>query len=93
MNNAYETLREYVFSLRIVDTHEHMHAREESRDKTADVLSEYLTHYFSCDLVSAGLKPDELAIARDVKRPLMERWKLVEPYWDAARLSRSRAKT
>ena len=87
MNNAYETLREYIFGLQIVDTHEHMHAREESRDKTADVLSEYLTHYFSCDLVSAGLKPDELAVAHDVKRPLMERWKLVEPYWDAARLT------
>ena len=87
MNQTYETLRDYIFSLQIVDTHEHMPAREESRDRTTDVLAEYLIHYFSCDLVSAGLTPEGLAIARDTKRPLMERWKLVEQYWEAARLT------
>jgi hypothetical protein len=68
MTSTCEQLREYIFGLDIIDTHEHLPGREENRDKNADVLSEYLTHYFSCDLVSAGLTPEQLQIARDVKR-------------------------
>lgn len=81
---TYETLREYVFGLTILDTHEHLPAWEKDRDK-CDVLAEYLKHYFSCDLVSAGLSPADLAVARDSSKPLMERWRLVEPFWNAAR--------
>ena len=85
MKGAYEALREYVFGLEIIDTHEHVPAREAERDPNSDVLSEYLTHYFSCDLVSAGLKPAELEFVRDPSKPLKKRWKLAEPYWQAAR--------
>ena len=85
MKGAYEALREYVFGLEIIDTHEHVPASEAERDPNSDVLSEYLTHYFSCDLVSAGLKPAELEFVRDPSKPLKKRWKLAEPYWQAAR--------
>jgi len=87
MDRNYEALREHVFGLQIVDTHEHMAGREENRDKNADVLSEYLSHYFSCDLVSAGLTQEQLAAARDARKPLAERWRLVQPFWEAARLT------
>ena len=85
MSKVYEQLREYVFSLDILDTHEHTPGREAGRDPNSDVLGEYLIHYFSSDLVSAGLKPEELEFARDPAKPLAKRWKLVEPYWEAAR--------
>ena len=85
MRDAQERLREYVFSLDIVDTHEHVPGREKARPMQNDVLSEYLIHYFSCDLVSAGLTPAQLEAARDPAGPLRKRWKLVEPYWEAAR--------
>jgi len=85
MRNAYEKLREYVFGLEIIDTHEHVPGREAGRDAGADVLSEYLTHYFSCDLVSAGLTPEQLEFVRDRSQPMPKRWKLAEPYWEAAR--------
>ena len=82
---SYDALRDYVFDLDIVDTHEHLPSFEKWRNQEADVLSEYLTHYFSCDLVSAGLSDEALAFARDVKSPLAKRWKTVAPFWDAAR--------
>ena len=85
MTTTYEKLREYIFTLEIFDTHEHVPGREADRPMESDVLAEYLTHYFSCDLVSAGLKPKELEIARDPAGDLAERWKLIEPYWQAAR--------
>jgi len=85
MTNHYERLREHVFGLEIIDTHEHLPAREADRPKEPDVLAEYLTHYFSCDLVSAGLSDQQLAVVRDWRKGLRERWRIAEPYWNAAR--------
>jgi len=85
--STYEALKDYVFGLEIVDTHEHLAGCEKNRDQNVDVLAEYLAHYFSCDLVSAGLKPADLEVVRDFRRPLAERWKLAEPFWEAARFT------
>jgi uncharacterized protein len=81
----YESLLDYIAGLEIIDTHEHVPGRESARNQDQDVLCEYLAHYFSCDLVSAGLPPPELDKARDSKGPLLERWKRVEKYWNLAR--------
>ncbi|MCY3020785.1 MAG: amidohydrolase family protein [Planctomycetota bacterium] len=80
----YDSILDCVNRLEILDTHEHL-PNEADRSQDADVLSEWLIHYFSCDLVSAGLSDDGLAQARDCRKPLRERWAVVEPYWDAAR--------
>jgi len=85
MTSDYEKLREYVFTLEIIDTHEHLPPFEKDRPKDVDVLAEYLRHVFSSDLVSAGLSDEGLALARDAKKPLMKRWKTVEPYWEVSR--------
>lgn len=85
MNGTYELLLDYIRGLEVIDTHEHLPAYEHDRAKDTDILSEYLTHYFSSDLVSAGLPRRELAFARDPKRPLAERWRAVESYWEVAR--------
>ncbi len=85
MSTTYQTLHEYVAGLEIIDTHEHTPGAEARRDPNADVLSEYLIHYFSCDLVSAGLTAARLEFVRNPAEPLRKRWKLAEPYWEAAR--------
>lgn len=80
-----EKLQEHIDGLTIIDTHEHLPLWERDRFAGADVLSEWLIHYFSCDLVSAGLSDEGLARARDPRGDLMERWTFVEPFWEAAR--------
>ena len=84
-NKIYEEIFDYVKDLEIIDTHEHLPYREDARNKDTDVLKEYLTHYFNRDLISAGLKISDFQKVIDNKLPLTERWKLVEPYWEAAR--------
>lgn len=81
---ANDAILEHIDQLRIVDTHEHL-PNEDRAGGQPDVLNEWLMHYFSCDLVSAGLTGEDLARARDAGRPLPERWAIVEPYWEAAR--------
>ena len=85
MENSYDKIYEYVSTLEIIDTHEHLPQREENRPLDTDILREYLTHYFSCDLVSAGLPVNELEQCRDISLPIMQRWGVLEPYWNAAR--------
>ncbi len=81
----YNEIFEYVAELTIIDTHEHLPYREEAREKHTDILKEYLAHYFSRDLLSAGLSPDVLEEAVDVSIPLQSRWEMLEPYWELAR--------
>ncbi|MBR6571874.1 MAG: amidohydrolase family protein [Clostridia bacterium] len=85
MNSWYEPIFEYVQSLQIIDSHEHLAAWEHKRDKDTDILKEYLVHYFSSDLVTAGMSYAEVQALRDPTKPLMERWKAAEPYWKLAR--------
>lgn len=85
MNNAYDRILEYVLGLTIIDTHEHLPGRESLRPKNGDVLTEYLTHYFPCDLVSAGMSAAEMSAVRNSSQPIEKRWKIAEPYWEAAR--------
>ena len=85
MQNTYEELFDYVSKLEIIDTHEHLPAFESERDKDTDVLKEYLLHYFCRDLISAGLTAADFKKVANNHLPLMERWKIVEPYWKVSR--------
>lgn len=85
MNKTFESIYEHICRIPVIDTHEHLPYSDEIRDRNTDVLKEYLSHYMSSDLISAGLKPDDLKKATDISLPLMERWQLVEPYWEFCR--------
>jgi predicted TIM-barrel fold metal-dependent hydrolase len=85
MKDAYKGILDHINTLEIIDTHEHLPSREEDRDMSADVLQEYLSHYFSRDLISAGLPQEEHDRIIEEDMSIGERWKLVEPYWEASR--------
>lgn len=85
MNDIYRQIYENVCKMPVIDTHEHLPYSEDVRVRNTDVLKEYLTHYISSDLISAGLKPDSLKEATNTRLPLMERWELLEPYWEVCR--------
>ncbi len=85
MKKIYQEIMEYINNLEIIDTHEHLPSKEEDRDRETDVLKEYLTHYFCCDLISAGLPREDYQKIMEEKLSILEKWNLVDPYWDAAR--------
>jgi uncharacterized protein len=74
-----------IASLPVIDTHEHLPFAESDRPKDVDVLREYLSHYLSSDLVSAGLPSADLERAKDTGIPLAKRWDTIEPFWEACR--------
>jgi hypothetical protein len=76
-----------ISTMPVIDTHEHLPFAESDRPRDVDVLREYLGHYLSADLVSAGLPPADLERAKDVRIPLGERWERLEPFWEACRFT------
>jgi hypothetical protein len=82
--HAYDELLDHIQALKIVDTHEHL-PLEKDLPPGADVLNQWLMHYFSCDLVSAGMSDAEMNKVRDPRGDLRERWAIAAPYWHAAK--------
>ena len=72
--------------VRLFDTHEHLLPERQRVAEDADIFL-FLGHYALNDLISAGLSGAALETVRDAKAPEAVRWKAVEPYWKAARLT------
>jgi glucuronate isomerase len=85
MKKTFEDLYAYICGLEIIDTHEHLPFEEQARNQKADFFQEYLIHYFSCDLVSAGLPIPDLAQVRASDLAVEAKWDLVETAWEASR--------
>ena len=80
---AYSSLLDQIQSLRVIDTHEHL-PLESARPQDTDVLAEWLTDYFSSDLMSAGLSDNNLSTVRDGRKDIKARWRTAEPNWHSA---------
>lgn len=83
----YERLLQDLLQAPVIDTHEHLPPLESLQSTSADVLSEYTSHYISSDLISAGLSEQQLAYVRDSSQSLEQRWLTVEPFWNDCRLT------
>ena len=86
MSTLHEALCEFIFSLKIIDTHEHI---PDEAVVCADSLGffNFFEHYVSSDLVSAGMPRASLEAMRSPDNGLSqeERWALMAPWWPYAR--------
>ncbi len=85
MDKIYEEIFNFIKELEIIDTHEHLPSFETDRERNTDVIKEYLSNYFGCDLISAGLPQNDYNKIANTNLPIMEKWKLVEPYWEISK--------
>lgn len=83
--DVYNEILDHLDTMDIIDTHEHLPCREEDRDMKADVLKEFMGHYFNRDLISAGLSREDHDRVIEEELPIMEKWKIIEPYWEISR--------
>jgi len=85
MTDVYNEILDFINTIEIIDTHEHLPCKEEDRDINTDVLKEYLGHYFNRDLISAGFSKNSYLSIIEENIPIMKKWKMVEPYWEICR--------
>ena len=79
-DNTYERLLNYADAMKIIDTHEHLHPQTVYLGEQPDVLCDYLSHYITTDLESAGMSGEDLEKVKDYKIDINERFKILEPY-------------
>ena len=87
MNATESALLDRIWNMPILDTHEHLPLRPALRETPCDVLTEYLSHYFDKDLISAGMPRPLLDQALDPSLDIEERFARIEPWWDLCRLT------
>lgn len=85
-NATLEAFREYIDTIPITDTHEHLDAEEEWLKRPVE-LAHFFRHYASSDLVSAGMPPSQMSRFRGGGLSPEEQWSLIEPYWAGTRNS------
>jgi Predicted metal-dependent hydrolase of the TIM-barrel fold len=84
--NTYNRIYAEVCKMPVIDTHEHLSWNGDNINPSdADVLAEYLIHYMSSDIRSAGLSNADFEKVVNRETDIMERWNIVEPYWEFAR--------
>jgi len=84
-NNIYERLLNYADNMKIIDTHEHLQPNRNYCGDQPDILCDYLSHYISTDLTSAGMNGQDLGKVKDYKLDITERFKILEPWLDCVK--------
>ena len=81
--DLYQEIHDYISTLWVVDSHEHT-ANYKSWP-TMDYIQLTVNTYSVYDLRSAGLPAETLKKITNPALPVMERWLMLEPYWQACR--------
>jgi len=88
-NNIYERLLSYADGMKIIDTHEHLDPYKtyvcNDTSEPPDVLRDYLSHYVSTDLMSAGMSSADIDKTTDYRLDINERFKMLEPYLECVK--------
>jgi predicted TIM-barrel fold metal-dependent hydrolase len=77
----FSEIKNYVDSIKVVDTHEHLMEENERLALGYDPLVVLLPHYLSSDLISSGMELKELNLLRSSDALLEDRWKSFLDYW------------
>lgn len=85
MNQSFNEILNYLNTVPIIDSHEHLPSNEKDRDKDTDVLKEYLLHYFNRDLITSGLTLSSYEKIADNSISVTNKWKIIEPYWKVSK--------
>lgn len=74
-------ISDYVNSLRIIDSHEHLFSEKDRRSKKIDFFL-FFSQYTRSDLVSSGMEERKIDWLTDSDNNLGERWKYFKKYWE-----------
>lgn len=78
-------IRNYVFNMEIVDTHEHL-ANKESWENSPSLDFMMLLHqYADDDIKSAGMGKPEFAELLTGKYTVQQKWQRIKPFWENAK--------
>ncbi len=84
--SSYKNILSAVYSLPVIDTHEHIPAEKSKMAMPKDCLQTYFGNHIYMDLKSAGLSERLYKESMDDNFDLEERFKIIEPYFEACKM-------
>lgn len=84
-NDVYNDLLSEIYSMPVIDTHEHLMSEESRLASVPDLFSTFMLHYASCDLISAGMKIDDMNFLKSNSGDLDRKWQLFAPFWEKSK--------
>ncbi len=83
-SELYKRIRAEVDKIRIIDTHEHLALPDDLAAMGRIDFGRLFGHYAACDLVSAGMRREDMEKVRQPKSDwsTMEKWRAVKPYYE-----------
>lgn len=79
-NKLIKEIETEVFSIPIIDTHEHLISEQERRTLDLDIFFLF-SHYTSTDLINSGMSEEEYFSLSDFGITEDKRWGIFEKYW------------
>lgn len=82
-SEMYKAIRAEVDKIKIIDTHEHLALPDGLAGAGKIDFARLFMHYAACDLVSAGMRPEEMEKVRDPRSdwPTAEKWRAIKPFY------------
>ena len=80
-------LKEYINTLKIYDTHEHLIPPQIRSKKKEDIFSVLFSGYAGCDLISSGMSQRDFSVLVGEEADLDTKWALLSPYLDFIKLT------
>ncbi len=83
-SELYKSIRAEVDKIKIIDTHEHLNLPDKLAGTGKIDFGRLFMHYAACDLVSAGMRPEDMEKVRDPKSEwsTAEKWRAVKPFYE-----------
>ncbi len=78
---VYERIKKAVDNIWLINTHEHLISEDGRLTLTTDLFY-LLNSYVKHDLISSGMKEEDLEFVLEPDNPLEERWDKFHPYWE-----------
>lgn len=77
-----QRISDYIRQMKVVDTHEHLINPAKLDSSTFD-FSLLVSHYAPGDYISAGMPQQNLDQLLSGSLPVLEKWKILKPYWES----------
>ena len=84
--SSYNDILKAVYSLPVIDTHEHISTEKNDGKKPSDCISTYFGNHMHMDLISAGLTERLYKQAMNESLDTKQRFSIIEPYFNMCKM-------
>ena len=80
-----QRIRDEVYSIKLIDTHEHLHTEEAMFEHITFDFTKLFQLYLQWEFVSSGMTNNDKELLTKENITLQEKWEIISPFWERCR--------